>query len=538
MSNEAHSSKDYSKEHQFLRSHRFLSSMIGISHTFLCAGIVFGWASLLSILRTEKDHLSSEAYARVFIAGAIGNYTSNLPFGYLLDSRGPKVCGIVSSALFALALVLCWLGASTHLRSNIKDDGIVLGIGFGLLGFAGPAIQIPTLHLAKLFPSKDGDQGSDGVGAAYMSAQAAAFDGGTAIFALFAYASQLFGWKSSNFFLFYVSVPMYTMLTSFWIWPNKILPDDENISALHASTSTNSFGGSGSPFLSEHSTRRLAKKRKKQSFSSQLKDVPLSQVLSHPQLYCLACWVGIHILKLNFVVATINDQLQDNYITVDSFGASDEQMNFIHTEINLFGLMLPFGFVIMPLTAYFLQKNPMLAFQVANIFGLIYGAILTFQPQNSFLMSFVAFPIVATSRQLVYSTVFHQIGSVFGFKNFGVLLGLANVFVSVFSLIQNPLVDWAAKSNSVYFGPNLILFLMTFPLFIVVFWTNPVESITNDEIRAGSISQPTIIEKKRIFAPTKRSMDNYGTLEGEFVPLVLKGKMHSFGDFDISVSKL
>jgi len=521
-----------SREHVFLKSHRLLSSIIGISHTLLCAGIVFGWASLLSILRTEKDHLSPTIYARIFIAGAIGNYSSNLPFGFLLDTRGPKVCGMISSAIFAFALILCWIGTLNKNQTNFNDSGITLGFGFGLLGFAGPAIQIPTLHLAKLFPPKE-NEGSGGVGAAYMSAQAAAFDGGTAIFALFAYAAQIFGLKASNFFLFYLTVPLYTMLTSYYIWPNTILQDD-NENDLSASASTNSFGGSGSPFLSEHSSRRFAKKREKQALTSPLKDAPLLKVLSQPQFYCLACWVGIHILKLNFVVATINDQLLSNFSTKDFSGSRTINMDLIQTEINLFGSMLPFGFVIMPLTAYFLQRKPIYAFQLANLFGLIYGVIMTFRPQDRFLMSFVTFPMVATSRQLVYSTVFHQIGAVFGFQNFGVLLGMTNVVVSLFSLIQNPLVEWAEKYNSAYFGPNSVLFILTFPLFIIVLWSNPKsESPTVDKIQLDN-TEKKVLDGKKVLAPLNRSTDVYGSLEEDFVPLQMKGKIHSFGDYNIS----
>ena len=50
------------------------------------------------------------------------------------------------------------------------ESGTSLIIGYRLLGFAGPAIQLPTLHLSNLFETN----GS----ALYMSLQAAAFDGG------------------------------------------------------------------------------------------------------------------------------------------------------------------------------------------------------------------------------------------------------------------------------------------------------------------------------------------------------------------------
>lgn len=523
-----------SKEHEFLKKYRLMSAVVGVSHTFLCAGIVFGWASLLPILRSSSSpsslqNLSTTTYAQIFTAGAIGNYISNLPFGVLLDNRGPKICGVVASLLFMFALWLCSMGTSQFYQTNFTkngngDGGLMLGIGYFALGFAGPAIQIPTLHLAKLFQrpqqiiknksnSKNNNDSGGGGDAAYMSAQAAAFDGGTAIFALFAYSAQLFEWQASPFFLLYSIIPMYTFLTAVYFWPHQILPDDDESSegnTVRESQSTHSFGGPGSPFLSPHSAKQMSLRNNKKRQSeipqvSPLKDAPLSKVLTHSSFYCLAIWVALHILKLNFVVATINDQLLSSFHVSSSstpLSLNDESdspllssassilsldAKIVPTLINIFGAMLPFGFVIMPLTAYLLQTNPLSSFQMANIFGIVYGGILTWAPRNTFLLSCVAFPMVATSRQLVYSTVFHQIGALFGFMNFGVLLGLTNVVVSLVSLIQNPFVSWAEKtalpSNTFanYFGPNLTLLLMTVPLFGVVYLCIIRETVTHDE---------------------------------------------------------
>ena len=58
--------------------------------------------------------------------GAIGNYLSSLPFGFLLDKAGPKICGVVASLLFGLGVFLC---------SFAKQSTVYLDIGFTLLGF-------------------------------------------------------------------------------------------------------------------------------------------------------------------------------------------------------------------------------------------------------------------------------------------------------------------------------------------------------------------------------------------------------------------
>ena len=109
---------------------------------------------------------------------------------------------------------------------------------------------------------------------------------------------------------------------------------------------------------------------------SPLRDQPVSVILSHPPFYCLAAWVAIHILKLNFVVATINDQLDQQL----EAGALPESQ--VDTLISLFGAMLPFGFVVLPIVAYLLNRSVMFCFQVATTVGVLYGAVLAFCPNQ------------------------------------------------------------------------------------------------------------------------------------------------------------
>ena len=160
--------------------------------------------------------------------------------------------------------------------------------------------------------------------------------------------------------------------------------------------------------------------------------------------------------------------------------------------IQIFGAMLPFGFVVLPLVAILLSRSTILCFQVANTVGVLYGAVLTFVPNQTLYQVFIVFTSVATSRQLVYSTVFHQTGELFGFCNYGVLLGLTNVVVSVASLVQGPLVAWSESRGS-YFGANLILLLLTVPLFCLVYGTVPNDVDVSSEGIALSEESPLMV---------------------------------------------
>jgi hypothetical protein len=325
----------------------------------------------------------------------------------------------------------------------------------------GPAIQLPTLHLARLFPG-EAREGGGGGAALMMSAQAGAFDGGTMIFAIFAAIVSWTGVSTETLFRMYMIVPMYTLVTAIFFWPHQILPDSLNAPGGDSSSAAegNSSYVGRSPYLSPATSLSV----RSSSVSLSLKDAPLSVILAHPTFYCLSIWVAIHILKLNFVVATINDQLD--------FAMPPDLANLL---ITIFGAMLPFGFVVLPAVAYMLSRSSFLCFQVANVVGVLYGLVLTFFPGVASYDIFIVFVAVATSRQLVYSTVFHQTGELFGFRNYGVLLGLINVVVSSVSLVQGPLVEWGEVKGS-YFGPNGLLLLVPLPLFVIVYWTTASSS--------------------------------------------------------------
>ena len=93
---------EINKDHERLQAHPVLYASVGVLHTLLTAGVVFGWAAILPIFRNEGIELSPAEYASIFTHGAIGNYLSSLPFGYMLDVFGPKKTGIIASLMFGV----------------------------------------------------------------------------------------------------------------------------------------------------------------------------------------------------------------------------------------------------------------------------------------------------------------------------------------------------------------------------------------------------------------------------------------------------
>jgi hypothetical protein len=175
--------------------------------------------------------------------------------------------------------------------------------------------------------------------------------------------------------------------------------------------------------------------------------------------------------------------------------------------------MLPFGFVALPLVARTLSRSTFQALQMANVVGIFYGAVLLLAPTNFWLLTLCVFPFVATSRQLVYSTVFSQIGEVFGFANYGMLLGLINISVSAFSTVQNPLVDWA-ETVGTYCPANFILLVVTLPLFGIAYFADPKmtpwESSSNSSKNTIATGENMPLLKRGKITDSERSQPDEG----------------------------
>mmetsp|Transcript_22259 Transcript_22259/g.46893 ORF Transcript_22259/g.46893 Transcript_22259/m.46893 type:complete len:493 (-) Transcript_22259:3099-4577(-) len=460
--------------HEHLKARPVVWGVVAITQTLLTSGLIFGWASLLPIIRKSETNYTPEQYSLIFTAGAIGNYTSTLVFGIIMDNVGPRFTGVIASTSLVIGLILC----------SFDENYGSFTIGFYVIGFAGPGIQMPTLHLANLFPSKTG-----GTGAFYMSAQAAAFDGGTAVFAVYRMIYEWTSLSASTFFLLYTAIPFWCLFTAIFAWPNEILETPSHPENPRKSDNIEEHIGIGSPYLSPKG--RLSTRDEDNAHNS-LINAPISTIVKHPSFWALASCAGIHILKFNFFVVTINDQLDHDVSTKTS-----------NHLIDILGAMLPFGFVALPLVASILDREPVVALELVNSIGILYGAVLTFAPGSLWMQYGIVFPSVACSLQLVYSTLFHQVGDSFGFASYGVSLGLINVTVSAFSAVQTPFAKLAENQES-YYWANL-LWAATFPFFFTVLFCNPEGFPT--KIGRGGGSHRLTNERTRLLADNNDSRD-------------------------------
>lgn len=140
----------------------------------------------------------------MFTIAAVATNVSALPVGTILDTYGPRVCGIIGSIfLFVGALLLA-------LANHLPFDGYVAGYLFLALG--GPFIFISSFHLSNTFPARSG---------LILSSLTGAFDASSAVFLIFRIMNEKTNasFSSQKFFLVYLVVPVLILIAQLSIMP-------------------------------------------------------------------------------------------------------------------------------------------------------------------------------------------------------------------------------------------------------------------------------------------------------------------------------
>ena len=142
-----------------LRTNRWVLLVLSAVQVFTSAGIIFGWASLVVVLKEAGVYasacgagagLAADCTARsnrlqmIFTVASSANSVANLSSGLVMDRYGPRVCKLQSHFCVIVGCVL--LG---YWRPGL--DALVLP-AITLLGYGGTGLQLASIHLSNLFP--------------------------------------------------------------------------------------------------------------------------------------------------------------------------------------------------------------------------------------------------------------------------------------------------------------------------------------------------------------------------------------------------
>jgi len=301
-------------------------------------------------------------------------FDSRLP-PQILDRFGPRTCCNWAS-LVQLA------GSLLMLVQPSGGPDWTLFVGYFLLGFGGPGIQLATFHLANLFPAVSGS---------IIAAGTALFDAGTAVFLAFYFAGGVL--SLTTCWLIYTAVVLFILGSGAALWPTRCFTP--GLSSPPSAASSRNRSARSTPAVARRTEPTVPSLRR--------------QLASRSFRY-LVCFAAINIMRLNFVVGTFQQQ-------AEGLGFGTRQAEAFTA---IFSSMLPFGFAGMPLIGYALDNwSRSRIFLLVNVAGILCNALLMLPFAWSLILGSL---LVSVGRQFVYSTFFDQLQRTAG-PNYGKLAG-------------------------------------------------------------------------------------------------------------------
>jgi hypothetical protein len=193
-----------------------------VLYCFLAAGVVFGYAAIKPVLKSEGAyrHLCADPERSLdeqetcvdlhlnlmFTVAAVATNVVALPVGAILDHYGPRVCALLGSFFLAAgALMMAF-------EDRWPVDGLLLGYLFLALG--GPFTYISSFQLSNAFPRNSG---------LILALLTGAFDASSALFLLYRviYQTSEGAFSRRRFFLFYLLVPAAIVVLQFTLMPSQ-----------------------------------------------------------------------------------------------------------------------------------------------------------------------------------------------------------------------------------------------------------------------------------------------------------------------------
>jgi multisubunit Na+/H+ antiporter MnhC subunit len=429
--------------------------VVAVIYCLFAAGIVFGYAALKPVLIREKvyrAYCTSDEIKRgvrtcyeqeirlnlMFTVAAVGTNVAALPIGAILDSFGPRVCGIIGSFLLAMGAVLfafAW---------QLPFDGFIPGYLFLALG--GPFVFISSFQLSNTFPKHSG---------LILALLTGAFDSSSAIFLIYRIIYQ---WSNGSFwpkkfFLGYLIVPVLILLVQIFLMPkasyktvgelvkqveeaDDVYDDqiDENSALLRderrqhrqsiVSEITDLLG-------SKSGVTHLKKEEKKNKISGVwgvMHGKTVRQQITSSWFILITLFTVIQMTRINFFVATIRKQYE---FLFSSYEKAVEINTFFDIALPLGGLLsIPFIGLVLDNTSTFFVLSALVS--IATAIGIL-GCLPYTWAAYSNVCLFVLY------RPFYYTAVSDYSAKVFGFRTFGTVYGLIICLAGLLNFSQSGL---------------------------------------------------------------------------------------------------
>jgi MFS family permease len=378
---------------------------------FVCAGVYSSLCDSPALICSSQKSRLELLYT---IASSV-NLCSQLPWGFILDWFGPRVC-----CCSALAVVISgFLGLCFSLNSSI--DLYLLSIC--LISGGGPGIQISLFHLSELFPNNK---------STILAIVTGAFQLGFSIFLIF---KLLFTYLTANLhynpstvlqymFGLYCLPLIVLLLLGLHIWPSHPVELFDSINNDHL-TFTSQVHPHASllhqhnqqqykPLLNEEEEPHKASLPHSQpNLVGRAHSKPFLRQFSSPSFLICLIWMCSCLFWANFYIGSVVEQL---------FIKANGNKELTRDYTAYFTALLPIGVLGIPLFGWLTDKLGFTWSILATCLLAIGFSICALI--NDLKLQILSFLLYSFFRSFLFSVMFAYLAHEFGYRHFGLLSGL------------------------------------------------------------------------------------------------------------------
>lgn len=426
-----------------------------VTYCLFAAGVVFGYAALKPVLKDEgayKDHCPNgrdgvddtcvEIHLNLmFTVAAVGTNVAALPVGAILDTFGPRLCGIIGSFfLFTGALFLSYAQA-------LPFDGFLPG--YLLLALGGPFTFISSFQLSNAFPRHSG---------LILALLTGAFDSSSAMFLIYRliYNATEGGFNHRRFFLLYLIVPVVILVLQVTLMPVKSYKTvGELVDQAHDTDAVMQANGTApeSPFddqmdeetallRDERREQRIQEREQQESVMADIEsilgsvhgeqlveaeerknvrsgvwgvlhDKTVWEQIRSPWYILICLFTVVQMTRINYFVATIRVQYGALFGNMEQAVAIND---FFDVALPVGGILsIPFIGMILDHTSTIVVLTTLVS--IATLIGIL-GVLPYMWAAYANVVLFVLY------RPFYYTAVSDYSAKVFGFRTFGTVYGL------------------------------------------------------------------------------------------------------------------
>lgn len=437
--NNNNGSQDYSKNEKYslyYGTKRYFIVLLGMIQILIVSGIVFGWSPLEQIMVQQKAFINlcepnqsscDKQSLRLNLVYLVGSFTSTgsaFISGSFFDRYGPRLTNI--GALIILILGCAFWEIAYRFENNLYI------LSFALIGIGGPACQVSNLHLNNLFPKY-----RDGISTIFSGM----FVGSSFVFKLFNIIGSKYNIHLSYIFLVYLAVLVIIFTPSIFLMGNKpFLPIEDLIAADNNQANNNSAAAAAND--TESNSEKVVE------VEGNVKDKPLLKQLLSWQFILLCLFMSINSLHTVFYLGIVNTNLAD------------------HPDyINIFNYIWNGGILMVPIIGFIIQKSSvhMNSFYV-NLAGILFGvtSCITY-----YKLQIATFVFISFQNVYLWAFFFTYISDVFGYNNYGKLMGCSSIIAALIGLLEYLFVYLCFQISFVWI--NMSLTIVKVPLFLLTY---------------------------------------------------------------------